>query len=1157
MAGEWDIASVGTASAQGTDGVTTPGAIDPAAADPWAVKTVGQSGNNGNAGSSAASPWEIKTINGQPAGSSTGFWADFGKGTGGVTGVLTAPFTESIPAELGKEHARAPWYMRTSETFPAYVATDLLVRWEQFMHQPDEKPFRERMHESFGALINQAKTHPGAATGSLIKGLAADPELFFLPGATEAQGAITLAKIAKAAGAGAKTANVAGAVGSVGTRAATAGAIGGGAEVSRELGEDLPLDPGAIGVSGVIGSLAGGVLQVHPKAARMTPEEIDRFLVPTIAGSGGEPHPHAEVVPTADGYQVKPAGSAEGKTFATKAEAEAAAKEIADTASAYRVMDTVPRGTTERNRLLAENPFTPEKMADMVRRPAGDARMTGKELATFWTKAAVSAGIGAGIGAWLDRDEPGTGAAFGAAITLVPRALPKDKRVSIEDAINTRNGALAVMARPTLQFKSAIDAEVPEPLRRAAISLALEKTPGVTLNPAEQRVAESVRQFFDSMGNTAVDAGVLKELLKDYVSHIVDEDPEAKAKGTIDKIVEALTNKPRATEATSGKQFAQHRQYATFGELQAALRGSGLRIKTGDIGEIMAIYSKAMFRTITDKRLLTALKSTPVEGMPPRLMPAEPQHAGSPSTAPRLERQAIEGTATPTQEKLPGPGGDGNLPATTHAQPPGASPLVGAPDGSGGSPPPGATGPSGFQAPPEPPPGVSAQKFANRPPRMLVQPQEHADGNYVTLPNRQLSGFAVHKDIAPQLNFIFSAKDPNDVTLGLMALNQASKRAIVSFSLFHAKSLTDAFIGAMGTKAFSGKSRVEAALKMFRNGGDNGGIDSLLKNGLQVQLPEDVSTDQLQGALSRIAAVVDKALPLSAATKGVGAIAKMNEKLDHFTFTTLQTGFKLVTALDALERLNKKGITGDRAAKMAASYSNDIYGGLDWFRVANDVASRIGRDIAYGFFNPNGRRWSQILMFAPDWTFSTFRAAYKALPGAVDDPALAALHRRYLAKSALYYLTIANGINLITAGHSIFSNENPTRVQLADGRTMQWSKHSMEPFEWLKDPIQTSDNKLAFLPRTLIELGTGKEYVSAHDTAPDLESRGKLIAESFLPINAQQGMAGGGAESLLGLIGMPIYGKTAEQKTAAKLEKKKQQEEKKRRAAEHFSRLHQ
>jgi hypothetical protein len=224
--------------------------------------------------------------------------------------------------------------------------------------------------------------------------------------------------------------------------------------------------------------------------------------------------------------------------------------------------------------------------------------------------------------------------------------------------------------------------------------------------------------------------------------------------------------------------------------------------------------------------------------------------------------------------------------------------------------------------------------------------------------------------------------------------------------------------------------------------------------------------------------------------------------------------------------------------------------------VANDVGSRIGRDAAYGFFSPNGRKWAQIAMFAPDWTFSTFRAAYKALPGAVDDPALAALHRRYLVKSAIYYLTVANAINLVTAGHSIFSNENPTRIQLEDGRTMQWSKHSMEPFEWLRDPIQTADNKLAFWPREAIEIGTGKEYISAHDTAPDIDNRAEHLAKQFLPINAQQGLAGGGAQSTLGLVGMPIYGKDADQKMEARKQKKLDALKKRKRAAAYYQRLH-
>jgi hypothetical protein len=1042
----------------------------------------------------------VASVNGKPVGERQGFWADFGQGTGGFKGLISAPFTSSIPAELVKGVAKDNPEAATSlNPFGPLSVTAGLVykKIEDFLHSPDHRPLTERLQETFHELKETAKDRPGLLVGSLVHAAAADPELFFLPELGGARAATAATKAATTAGAGAGTAKVVGAVTGAAARAGGGAAIGGGAELASELGEDRPLDLGELGVSSLLGAAAGVGLQARLRTGaptpKLTPAEIDAELAK--AWSARRPKP--EVTPVAGGYMVRFEGETAGKTFGTKAEAESAARELEAVGSAHESMGSVPRGTEGESKLLLENPFTAENMAKWVERPKAAVRDTARASLEFWGKTLFSAGVGAAIGATLDRDDRTMGATFGAAITLVPRALsklsPAGKRLSIAEVINRRNGEIAVMARHTLQLKAAIDAAVPEPLRRSAISLALEKHEGVTLNPEEAKVAATVRGWFDRMGQAAVDAGVIKELLNDYITHIVEEDPTAKARDTISRLVDVIAGKARGVQP-SGRQFAQHRQYATFDELQQALRGSGLRIKTGDVGEIVAIYSKAMFKAITDKRLVEALKVTPVEGMRPLVAPRE-----VPTTPP--------------------------------------------------------TGPSGFRLPPGQPPGQAAKKFGERPPAMLLQPLDKIDPNFTILPNRQLAGYAVHKDIAPQLNFVFSARDPNDVTLGLMALNQASKRAVVSFSLFHAKSLTDAFIGAMGTKAFTKGSPLEQArlaVETFKRPGNNEGIDALLRGGMVLQQPEDT----VHGALGHIAHIFDETLPVgSASTKAAEAISKFNTALDNFTFAHLQTGFKIITGLDAYERLLKKGLSKEVAGKLAASYANDIYGSLDWFRVANDVGSRIGRDAAYMFFNPNGRRVAQLLMFAPDWTVSTFRAAYKALPGAVDDPALAALHRRYLAKSAVYYLTIANGINLLTAGHSIFDNENPTRVQLKDGRTMQWSKHSMEPFEWLRDPLQTTANKLAFLPREAIQQLTGKEYVSVHDAAPDIDNRAKHLAEQFLPIMAQQGLGGGGATSALGLVGMPVYGRDPEQKREARLAKKKADLEKRKRAAEYYRRL--
>jgi hypothetical protein len=1090
------------------------------------------------------------SVNGVPLEQRGGFWHDFGQATGGVRGLATAPLTESIPAEAAKTlyRDREEFFQHLGETTSPLqaagetIAHATLRKFEDFLAESPDKPMSQRMRESFSTLVTAARERPGLVAGSLVKGFVADPELFFLPGIAGGATAARVAKSTEAALGAGKAAQRVGAVAGGATQAVTGAAISGGAELAREVGEDQPLDTGALGVSAALGALASPLqVPVMRKEGRLSADEIDRMLGPSMRPEAPAPEP--EVIPTKDGYLVRVEGQESGgKTFKTKEEAEAAARQVTEQGSAYSALGSVPRGTSEgtaaRERLIAEDPFPrimKEIMAEHVQKASVQQSALG--LAKFWGKAAIAAGIGAGIGVALDPDDPSLAATVGAGVTLIPRAFPKDTRFSIERAINHRNGLLNVMARHTLMFKRAIDAKVPEGLRRNAISLFLEGHPGIELNPEELEVANAVRQFFNSMGQTAVDAGVLKEMLKDYVTHIVEEDPGAKQRGTIGQVVDVLFGRERPQQA-AGRQFTQHRKWATFEELQQALRGSGLRIKTGDIGEIVTIYSKAMFKAITDRRLLAALKETPADGMPPFVMP--PEAVSARANAGALERQPIEGEVAgsrPAPERLTGP------PRAGPPGPPGEPTLP----------------PGGFQLPPEPPPGASAQAFARRQ-RMLLQPRDQADSNYVRMPSGQLDGFVVHKDIAPQLNFVFSARDPHDVTLWLMAVNQASKRALVSFSLFHAKSLLDAFVGAMGTKAFTRGTPTTQAQRMMdlftRGSGKSADMDLLLQHGLIMQLPEDIATNSLHGALNKISAILDRHLPVTPATQAVKGFAKFNDAIDHFTFQTLQGGFKLITGLDALERLTMKGMPREQAAKLAASYANDIYGSLDWFRVANEVGSRFGRDAAYIFFNPNGRRIAQLLMFAPDWTVSTFRAAYKALPGAVDDPALAALHRRYLAKSALYYLTMASAIQLaIGAPHWVWENENPTRIQLKDGRTMQFSKHFMEPFEWLRDPAQTALNKLAFLPREAIEQATGKEYLSAHDAAPDIENRATHVGASFLPIPAQQGLAGGGALSVTGLAGMPIYGKDEDEKIAARRQKKLAERAKKKRMHEYFQRV--
>jgi hypothetical protein len=350
------------------------------------------------------------------------------------------------------------------------------------------------------------------------------------------------------------------------------------------------------------------------------------------------------------------------------------------------------------------------------------------------------------------------------------------------------------------------------------------------------------------------------------------------------------------------------------------------------------------------------------------------------------------------------------------------------------------------------------------------------------------------------------------------------------------------WLGAKGIEKYGQEHGARKAARdaMARyNFGHDPVIDLLLFYGLKIGRPMDVERGEFERSMQLIQRATDTTFPVTATGQVKQKIGEFNQKFDQFTFGELQNGFKLSVALQTFEQLLKKGMSQHRAAEIAAQYSNNIFGSLDWFRLSQEVGSKFGRDLAYAFFNPSGKRWMQLMMFAPDWTFSTFRAAYMALPGAVEDKALAVLHRRYLIKSTLMYLTLSSALNLVFTGQPI-NKKDPTRVALPDGRTMQFSRHFNEPWEIMQEPIQTLANKLALFPRMGAEIAYGREWIG-HDpkySPPIHHPGGNYVNEyalfflkQFAPIFAQQGFAGGGWWSVpLGVAGVQIYGSTPEQK---------------------------
>lgn len=466
----------------------------------------------------------------------------------------------------------------------------------------------------------------------------------------------------------------------------------------------------------------------------------------------------------------------------------------------------------------------------------------------------------------------------------------------------------------------------------------------------------------------------------------------------------------------------------------------------------------------------------------------------------------------------------------------------------------------------------------------LILPSTKAPHLYVVIDHPQMNGLRVHPDIAPSMKFIFDNSDPGVVMAGLAGVNTALKRSAVSFSLFHAKALVDAEIGAHGVLKgipMAARDLAQAAapqlfgqnkfLKQLREGGVGDIVDQAQAAGLKFSFEKGKLADEDVGgsfytALTLAQKGLDSIVP--GAGLPIKGIAAINHAVDTFMWERLHAGMKLGTFASKLEVLRNNDAaqaarqgraprTEEQLAEQAASFTNDIYGGLNWRKIAEEAHTKWGRDIALAAYSPKGRQVAQLLVFAPDWTLSTTRAATRAAGEILGyekgsgwrsftEPQNATdLHRQYIARSAFYYALIGDGINYALSGHHLWDNKDWTMIDMGDGRTMQWSKHSMEPIHWMTKPGQQALNKLAFFPKEAANQMLGTEYLSARGTSPrmntSLVGRGEHALKSMTPIAVQQSIGdkasqGGG---MAGFLGVPIYGKTFEERREMKEQRKR------------------
>jgi hypothetical protein len=378
----------------------------------------------------------------------------------------------------------------------------------------------------------------------------------------------------------------------------------------------------------------------------------------------------------------------------------------------------------------------------------------------------------------------------------------------------------------------------------------------------------------------------------------------------------------------------------------------------------------------------------------------------------------------------------------------------------------------------------------------------------------------------------------------------AAKRMNVSFSAFHIKALFDAMLGAAKNPFAAVQTMYtlargnNKALHELLHGGVGDKTDLALQGGLKVQMRKGASVDddvslQFYEGLRAVGKLSDRMFP------GMGKIFKGVEKVNRFAdvvmwekvhaamklqvFSGRFDSMKANLARYADKNPDFKMPSDVDIAKQVASFTNDSFGGLNWRRITDSVQSHWGHALAQAAFSPKGRRAMQLMLFAPDWTISTARSAFKAFgkgtgPGGVIHPRnVVDLHRNYLLRSAIMYSVVADIINMQMSGHHFWENDDPTTIDMGDGRTMQWSKHSMESVHWFTKTQQQALNKLGIVPKELLSQLLGVEYLSAHGEAPPMDSHIMHLLKNFVPITGQSAEDPAGAIS--SFLGMPIHGK--------------------------------
>jgi hypothetical protein len=641
---------------------------------------------------------------------------------------------------------------------------------------------------------------------------------------------------------------------------------------------------------------------------------------------------------------------------------------------------------------------------------------------------------------------------------------------------------------------------VPDLARREAIAVAVDKGDLSGLSPTELAVAKQYEALVKDIGDRAVEQGVVKGLLEDYVTHILDW--RGAPKGAREEFIQSLlgTGKrdPGMGGMTTESKFGKERKFKTFADLEwyindvnSRIAAAGksdwrLNIKTKDIAQIYKEYATSMEKAIENKKLVDSLKQVRnVEG---------------------------ESLIKEINKENPVPYGWEIMDSPQFA---------------------------GYAVHPD---LVPALKFVfDAGPGDLM-----AALGYVSSLTKRINvigSFFHAKSLIEVLSSTGSAiplwTPTKEITLGGIDKLLGTKYSGIT------KALDQFRKGGLGDNVDKWIKEGGLVLEVPEDVA-KGILSTTGKFADEMIAKYGPKTRVLESSLT----VVEKAT--------LGIFDKITWDFLHTGGKLMVADAYLGRARMEAIRAGKP-FDEVAARKEISSFVNDSFGGLNWFDAATQTQNEFAKRMAMAAYNPAGRRGLQIMLFAPDWTLSTIRAFTAALPkglnptkwnpvegikGMMTPTTKADYARLYQFKTAIAYVTLVNTINLMVAGRPAWENKDPTRIEFPDGTSMQAMKHAMEPAHWIMDPTKTLSNKLGFIPKAAIIYTAGTEYASPQAPKlldPSLLGRTEAVLKGAVPFQvsaAREAPEGEGAKrALLGTLGFPLYGGTKEQKKEKRTER--------------------